>query len=331
MDAKKEFIESVIEELFFLEKKDRDKVCDLLYLKLREYDISRNTRKIIPFIDSNYKIINKFLSVKLLEGKSENTISKYGFDLKMYADYLNADIIHANAYDIRSFLFRYKEIRKVGNVTLDNMRKSISSFYGWLYEEGYIFQNPSRAVKQIKCIKKIEKPFTPVERELLKNACTCIRDLSLIEFLYASGLRVSEVSSMNIENIDFILRQAYVIGKGKKERRFYISEICANYLKEYLKTRRDMNPALFVSKTRPYNRLKKSAIENIVKKVGAAAGVDNVHPHRFRRTLATDLVKKNVPIQDVARILGHCDLRTTQVYVTLSDDSIKYNYDKVIE
>ena len=155
-------------------------------------------------------------------------------------------------------------------------------------------------------------------------------DLALSEFLYASGLRVSEAVSLNRDNIDFATREAYVVGKGNKERKFYLSEVCTEYLRQYLQSRTDSNPALFVGIKKPYSRIGKEGIEAALRRLGKKAGVDNVHPHRFRRTLATDLVKKNVPIQDVAAILGHADLRTTQVYVCLDQDTIKYHYNKAV-
>lgn len=210
------------------------------------------------------------------------------------------------------------------------MRKTISSFFSWMSDEGHISYNHAKALKRIKYTKTVKKPFSIVEREKLKNACTIHRDLALVEFLYASGLRVSEATSIDINNIDFISREATVVGKGSKERKFYLSEICIEYLKSYLNSRTDNNPSLFVSTKKPYNRLTKEGMESIVKRIGKKAGVENVHPHRFRRTLATDLVRKNVPIQDVAHILGHADLRTTQVYVSLDQESVKYNYNKAI-
>ena len=210
------------------------------------------------------------------------------------------------------------------------MRKTISTFFGWLHDEGLIGQNPARAVKQIKYDKIVRKPFTPVERERLKNACCQLRDLALTEFLYASGLRVSEVVSLDRTSIDFITREATVIGKGGKERRFYLSEVCAEYLRQYLNSRCDNNAALFVGTKSPYRRLTKEGVEYIVKDLGRRAGVSNVHPHRFRRTLATDLVRKGVPIQDVAQILGHSDLRTTQVYVALDQSTVKYHYSQAV-
>lgn len=165
-----------------------------------------------------------------------------------------------------------------------------------------------------------------MEREKLKNTCTSLRDLALTEFLYASGLRVSEVISLDRSSIDFVTRESTVIGKGGKERRFYLSEVCAEYLRQYLNSRTDNNAALFVSIKSPYKRLTKEGVEFIVKTLGKKAGISNVHPHRFRRTLATDLVRKGVPIQDVAQILGHSDLRTTQVYVALDQSTVKYHY-----
>lgn len=210
------------------------------------------------------------------------------------------------------------------------MRKTISAFFSWLHDEGIISQNPARAVKQIKYDKIVRKPFTPVEREKIKSACCLIRDLALSEFLYASGLRVSEVVSLDRTNIDFITREATVIGKGGKERRFYLSEVCAEYLRQYLNSRADNNTALFVAAKAPYKRLTKEGVEYIVKSLGQKAGVSNVHPHRFRRTLATDLVRKGVPIQDVAQILGHSDLRTTQVYVALDQSAVKYHYTQAV-
>lgn len=210
------------------------------------------------------------------------------------------------------------------------MRKTISTFFGWLHDEGLIGQNPARAVKQIKYDKIVRKPFSPVEREKLKNICTSLRDLALTEFLYASGLRVSEVISLDRSSIDFVTREATVIGKGGKERRFYLSEVCAEYLRQYLNSRIDNNAALFVSIKSPYKRLTKEGVEFIVKTLGKKAGISNVHPHRFRRTLATDLVRKGVPIQDVAQILGHSDLRTTQVYVALDQSTVKYHYSQAV-
>lgn len=271
-------------------------------------------------------LVRKFIATKKLEGKSERTLRRYQPELEKLVSFLDKKLFEVNPYDLRLYLSLYKEQRKISNRTLENMRKTISTFFGWLHDEGLIGQNPARAVKQIKYDKIVRKPFSPVEREKLKNTCTSLRDLALTEFLYASGLRVSEVISLDRSSIDFVTRESTVIGKGGKERRFYLSEVCAEYLRQYLNSRTDNNAALFVSIKSPYKRLTKEGVEFIVKTLGKKAGISNVHPHRFRRTLATDLVRKGVPIQDVAQILGHSDLRTTQVYVALDQSTVKYHY-----
>lgn len=330
MDVRTKIINNVLESLVGLETDVLQKVEHSLHIQLKDYEIQERCTEMIVHDDTNMGLLKKFLATKRLEGKSERTIEKYRPELENLIHFTNKKICDMNAYDLRLYLAVYKEKRNVSNRTLENMRKTISSFFGWLQSEGFIIYNPAKALNKIKYDKKYEKSFSPVEREKIKNVCTNPRDLALVEFLYTSGLRVSEVSSLNIDNIDFVSREATVIGKGGKERKFYISQICSLYLMEYIKNRNDENPALFVSIKHPFNRLSKSGIEAILKRIGKNANVDNVHPHRFRRTLATDLVKKNVPIQEVAEILGHCDLRTTQVYVCLDKESIKYHYNKVI-
>lgn len=330
MNAKVQIINDVLSSLKDFDQKTLDRIENILYVNFENYEVKEKCTQVVVHDNSNLGLIKKFIATKKLEGKSIRTLKKYQPELEMLHYFLGKDFHNLTTYDLRYYLAQYKEHRKISNRTLDNMRKTISSFFTWMYDEGYIIHNPAKALKQIKYTKTVKKPFTVIEREKLKNACSTKRDLALVEFLYASGLRVSEVASINIDNIDFISREATVVGKGSKERKFYLSEICVEYLKSYINSRTDRNNALFVSTKRPYNRLTKEGIESIVKRIGKKAGVSNVHPHRFRRTLATDLVRKNVPIQDVAHILGHADLRTTQVYVCLDQESVKYNYNKAI-
>lgn len=330
MDVKVQVINNVLSSLKDLDQNSLDKIENILYINFEKYEIKEKCTEVVVHDDSNLGLIKKFIATKKLEGKSVKTLKKYQPELEKLHYFLGKSFYKINIYDLRYFLAQYKEHRKISNRTLDNMRKTISSFFSWMSDEGHISYNPAKALKRIKYTKTVKKPFSIVEREKLKNACTIHRDLALVEFLYASGLRVSEAISIDINNIDFISREATVVGKGSKERKFYLSEICIEYLKSYLNSRTDNNPSLFVGTKRPYNRLTKEGIESIVKRIGKKAGVENVHPHRFRRTLATDLVRKNVPIQDVAHILGHADLRTTQVYVCLDQESVKYNYNKAI-
>lgn len=330
MDVRSKIVDQVLEALPELSADIREKIERTLLTSLQNYEVQERCTEVAIHDNTNMGLVRKFIATKKLEGKSERTLRRYQPELEKLVYFLDKKLYEVSPYDLRLYLSLYKEQRKISNRTLENMRKTISTFFGWLHDEGLIGQNPARAVKQIKYDKIVRKPFTPVERDRLKNACCQLRDLALTEFLYASGLRVSEVISLDRTSIDFVTREATVIGKGGKERRFYLSEVCAEYLRQYLNSRADDNTALFVGAKSPYRRLTKEGVEYIVKDLGQKAGVSNVHPHRFRRTLATDLVRKGVPIQDVAQILGHSDLRTTQVYVALDQSTVKYHYSQAV-
>ena len=330
MDVRAKIVDQVLESLPELSADIRDKIERTLLTSLQNYEVQERCTEVAIHDNTNMGLVRKFIATKKLEGKSERTLRRYQPELEKLVYFLDKKLYEVSSYDLRLYLSLYKEQRKISNRTLENMRKTISTFFGWLHDEGVITQNPARAVKQIKYDKIVRKPFSAVDREKLKNACCQLRDLALTEFLYASGLRVSEVISLVRSSIDFITRVATVIGKGGKERRFYLSEVCAEYLRQYLNSRYDDNVALFVGTKSPYRRLTKEGVEYIVKDLGKKAGVSNVHPHRFRRTLATDLVRKGVPIQDVAQILGHSDLRTTQVYVALDQSTVKYHYSQAV-
>lgn len=330
MDVRSKIVDQVLESLPELSADLRDKIERTLLTSLQNYEVQERCTEVAIHDNTNMGLVRKFIATKKLEGKSERTLRRYQPELEKLVYFLDKKLYEVSSYDLRLYLSLYKEQRKISNRTLENMRKTISTFFGWLHDEGLIGQNPARAVKQIKYDKIVRKPFTPVEREKIKSACSQLRDLALSEFLYASGLRVSEVVSLDRTSIDFVTREATVIGKGGKERRFYLSEVCAEYLRQYLNSRCDDNAALFVGTKSPYRRLTKEGVEYIVKDLGQKAGVSNVHPHRFRRTLATDLVRKGVPIQDVAQILGHSDLRTTQVYVALDQSTVKYHYSQAV-
>ena len=330
VDARTEIIDKVLAALAGVEQEVLEKVERTLCIELQEYEVFKRTTEIVPHDNTNLGLVRKFIATKRLEGKSERTLKKYQPELEKMVDFLNKKLYEVDTYDLRLYLALYKDKRKITNRTLDNIRKTISSFFGWMHDEGLVGRNPAKALKQIKYEKIVRKPFSAVERDKIKNACKNERDLALTEFLYASGLRVSEVISLNRNSIDFITREATVIGKGGKERKFYLSPICSEYIACYLRTRTDNNEALFVSTKAPNTRLTKEGVELIVKTIGYRSGVDNVHPHRFRRTLATDLVRKGVPIQDVAKILGHSDLRTTQVYVSLDQETVRYHYNMAV-
>lgn len=301
-------------------------VQDALVIQLGSYELQERTTEIATIDTTPDSMLSKFIATKRIEGKSESTLQRYHDACYMMIHTLCKPLYEITTYDLRFYLAYYKSQRNVGNRTLDGIRRCFSSFFSWLAAEGLIGRNPCAALAQIKYSKVIKKPYTGPEMERLKQACTSIRDLALLEFLYASGCRVSEVVHLNRADINFLSRNAIVLGKGNKERTVYLTPVALMHLSDYLNSRKDNNPALFVGLKSPYDRLSKAGIETALKTIGKRAGIENVHPHRYRRTLATNLLDRGANIQDVAAILGHADLKTTQVYCYISQHNVQAAY-----
>lgn len=311
-----------------LDKEQEQQLETTLFIELNEYDVSERCTDLVKIDDKPFALLRRFIATKRLEGRSENTILQYQLHLGKMIIAISKDLDKITTYDIRFYLADYKEKRKVSNLTLDNMRRCISSFFNWLNNEGYIRRNPSAAVKKISYEKTVKKPYSHEELEKLRWKCDNLRDLAMVEFLYASGCRVSEVAALNINDIDFISRTAIVLGKGNKQRTIYLTESAALHLNNYLIDRKDCNPALFVSLKSPYKRIGKNGIEAMLRRLGQSAGISKVHPHRYRRTLATNMLDRGAHIQDVQKILGHEDIRTTEIYCYVTDSNIRYAYNK---
>lgn len=303
-------------------------VQDSLTLQLNAYEIQERTTEIATIDNTPDSMLAKFLATKRIEGKSEATIRRYRDACYMMIHTLCRPLHEITTYDLRYYLADYKRQRKVSNRTLDGIRRCFSSFFNWLAAEGLIGHNPCAALSQIKYTKVVKKPYSAPDMERLKRACTSLRDLALLEFLYASGCRVSEVVHLNRSDINYLTREAIVLGKGNKERTIYLTPVALMHLTDYLNTRTDSNPCLFASLKAPHERLSKAGIETALKIIGKRAGVENVHPHRYRRTLATNLLDRGANIQDVAAILGHADLKTTQVYCYISQQNVQAAYRK---
>lgn len=299
-----------------------------LIMKLHDYELQPRTTDLSLIDDTPDALLKRFLATKKLEGKSDSTLIRYHDTCYMMIHALQKPLSDIDTADLRYYLAMYQSQRNVSNRTLDGMRRCFSSFFGWLSAEGLIGRNPCAALSQIKYAKVVKKPYSPQEMERLKRACTSIRDLALLEFLYASGCRVSEIVRLNRSDINFLGRDAIVLGKGNKERTIYLTPVALMHLSDYLNTRTDNNPCLFASLKAPHNRLSKAGIETALKIIGKRAGVENVHPHRYRRTLATNLLDRGANIQDVAAILGHADLKTTQVYCYISQQNVRASYEK---
>lgn len=303
-----------------------DTIQDILIITLNDYEIQERCTDLVPQDSSAEKFLKRFIATKKVEGIAMNTLRRYYDENNRLIQFLNKPIMDITTDDIRFYLSHRRETKKVSNRTLDGMRRCFSSFFSWLSAEHLIPHNPCAALKQIKYKKTVKKPFSATELEKLRRTCDNLRDLAMIDFLYSTGCRVSEVARLDITDVDFDNSEVHVLGKGNKERIVYLSPVAMMNLQEYLNSRSDENMALFLGKGS--RRIGKNGIEALLKRLGDKANVQNVHPHRFRRTLATNLLDRGMNIQDVASILGHADLKTTQIYCYISQCNVKNAYQK---
>lgn len=310
-----------------IKKKELDYLENVLVEEFRDVQIKKESTELTEYNDSLKKLKDTFLATLIVENKSNRTIEQYNLHLTQFVDYFTGkEAKDIDATDIRGFLYAYKQSRGISNLSLNNKRSAISSFFSWLADEEYIDKDPTRKIKKIKVTKKKKKAFTADEMERMRIACKDIRDRALIEMLASTGCRVSELSSIKLNDIDFIRKKVRIIGKGDKERTVFISDQAMIYLNRYLEARQDNNISLFVSKRHPYDQLRKDGIERIVRDLGKSCNV-YAHPHKFRRTLCTQLIKRGMPLQDVAILLGHADINMTAgTYYDASDDMIEYEY-----
>jgi Site-specific recombinase XerD len=299
-----------------------------LYMVLQEYELTERCTELMDVDKSYIHYLQLFLARKKTEGKSENTLELYKMHLTNLLQNLNMPIDKITENDLFVYLAKYKKERGVSNAYLDNIRLVFSSFFGWLNAKGYISKNPTMGLEPIKVEKRIKKPLSDEELEKLRRTCEQERDLALLEFLYSTGVRVSELVALNRQDIDFYGKNVIVYGKGSKERETYLTATSCMHLKAYLDSRQDTNEALFVSNKKPYERLSVAGVEGVLKKLGKSAGVEKVHPHRFRRTMATNALKKGMPLEEVKELLGHTKLDTTMIYCTVNKENVKHSHQK---
>lgn len=274
--------------------------------------------------------LEDFLISKALEGKSSNTVERYRYELQRLLSYVNKAVSDITDGDISNYMRVYKAIRQISNQTLKNVRAVYSGFFAWLRDRDRIRKNPMALVEDIKVEKKLKKPFTDEEREMLLRNCETLRDKAMMEFLYSTAVRVSELAALNKKDIRWTTKDLTVFGKGAKERTVYLNDRTNMYMKEYLEARTDDNEALFVSIRGPHERLTMRGIEDIIKRTGKRAGVEKAHPHRFRRTAATNALNRGMPVQEVAQLLGHAKLETTMVYCSVDQAGVKYHHQKYL-
>jgi site-specific recombinase XerD len=319
--------------MLMVDKIDEGQMADLkmaLYMALEEYEIVERTTELME-IDKGYiQYLQMFLARKKMEGKSEGTLEQYTLHLGKMLQTLNLPVDKITENDLLCYLARYKKNNNVSNVYLDNIRLVFSSFFTWLNAKGYIPKNPTMGLEPIKVEKRIKKPLADEDLEKLRRICERERDLALIEFLYSTGVRVSELTALNRQDIDFYGKTVIVYGKGSKERETYLTATSCLHLKAYLDSRADENEALFVSTKSPHERMTVAGVEKVLKRLGEAAGVEKVHPHRFRRTMATNVLKKGMPLEEVKELLGHTKLDTTMIYCTVSKENVKHSHQRLM-
>lgn len=281
-------------------------------------------------VDDGRNYIDDFIAAKRIEGRSEKTLEYYKSVIEKTVESIGKTVKHITTDDLRKYLSDYQEKKGSSKVTIDNMRRILSSFFGWLEDEELIIKSPVRRIHKVKASKVIKETYTDEELEKMRDSCDEIRDVALIDFLASTGMRVGELVQLNIEDIDFEERECTVLGKGDKERIVYFDVRSKIHLKQYIESRRDENPALFVSLNAPHERLEIGGVESRLRKIGNDLGIDNVHPHRFRRTLATVAIDKGMPIEQLQQLLGHQRIDTTLQYAMVKQSNVKIAHRKYI-
>ena len=278
----------------------------------------------------NEHLLNSFISAKKIEGCSDKTLAYYRNTIDRLLVVLSVAICHITTTDIRSYLSEYQEEHQSSKVTIDNMRRIFSSFFSWLEDEDYIAKSPVRRIHKVKTDSLVKEVLSDEQLEQLRDSCTNKRDLALIDILSSTGIRVGELVKLNRDDIDFHERQCVVFGKGNKERIVYFNARTKLHLQQYLDARIDNNPALFVSLHSPYTRLTISGVEVRIRKMGQSLSMTKVHPHKFRRTLATMAIDKGMPIEQVQRLLGHVRIDTTLHYAIVNQNNVKLAHKKYL-
>ena len=293
---------------------------------LCSYDIQRRETAVRCVDQNGPDYLRTYLETIRQNGKSEGTIDQYRLHISRMLAYIGKDVQQIEDDDLIDYLHRYKQIRQVSGRYLNNLRLVFNSFFRWLQRRKVILRNPVDGLEPIKYRQTVKKPLSPEELEKVRCACEQERDLAIVEFLYSSAVRVSELTRLNRDDIRWESDDVMVLGKGNKEREVYLNARAHLHLRQYLDSREDDNSALFVTARAPHERLTRAGVEYIIAGLGRAAGVENVHPHRFRRTAATDLLRMGMPIEQVQELLGHVKIETTRIYCTVTREQVRASH-----
>ena len=329
---KKQFIADIIQSMLpYLDNSQLEHLQQVLETKLTEIEITATDKPSEIIVENENETLKvSFISAKRIEGCSEKTLSYYENTISVTLSQINKNIKQLTTDDVRLYLTEYQELHNSSRVTIDNIRRILSSFFSWLEDEGYIFKSPIRRIHKVKTDKVIKETYTDEELETLRDNSPTIRDLAMIDMLASTGMRIGEMVLLNKADINFAERECKVLGKGNKERIVYFDARTKLHLQQYLTSRADKNEALFVSLRKPCERITIGGIESRLRKLGQNLNIHKVHPHKFRRTLATMAIDKGMPIEQLQRLLGHQRIDTTLQYAMVKQSNVKLAHKKFI-
>lgn len=311
----------------YLDNAQLQKLQEILGHSLYNYEIFG---KVAEIEDDSQKLIDAFVYAKRIEGCSEKTLKYYRTTIEALTEAIDKGVCHMQTDDLRAYLTNYQKKHGSSRVTIDNIRRILSSFFSWLEDEDYILKSPVRRIHKVKTVTNIKETYTDEELEKMRDNCIELRDLAIIDMLTSTGMRVGEMVLLNKADIDFNERECVVFGKGDKERVVYFDARTKIHLKNYIDSRTDEDPALFVTLRYPYTRITIGGIESRLRKMGKDLEIEKVHPHKFRRTLATMAIDKGMPIEQLQQLLGHKRIDTTLQYAMVKQSNVKQAHRKFI-
>ena len=329
---KEEFVNDVLRDMLaYLDNGQAEQLRRVLNYNLSGFEIQRNEKSdTVTTGEENSRLTSAFLSAKKIEGCSEKSLTYYRKTIEAMTEKIGKGITHITTNDLRSYLTDYQAERKSSKVTIDNIRRILSSFFSWLEDEDYILKSPVRRIHKVKTATTIKETYTDEALETMRDNCETLRDLAMIDMLASTGMRVGELVLLNRDDINFEERECVVFGKGSKERMVYFDARTKIHLQNYLAQRTDSNSALFVSLKAPYDRLQIGGVETRLRELGKRLSLPRVHPHKFRRTLATMAIDKGMPVEQLQRLLGHQRIDTTLQYAMVKQSNVKIAHRKYI-
>ena len=325
---KQQIIESIIQQMLqHLDNVQLQRLKSVLEHELFDCEIKTQTKR---DEDDGNQLLDSFITAKRIEGCSEKTLKYYRTTIENMIEAVGKSVRHIQTEDLRTYLTNYQQKNSPSRVTIDNIRRILSSFFSWLEDEDYIIKSPVRRIHKVKTATNVKETYTDEDLEKMRDNCVELRDLAIIDMLASTGMRIGEMVLLNKADIDFNERECVVFGKGDKERVVYFDARTKIHLRNYINSRTDENPALFVTLRSPFERIKIGGIETRLRKMGKELEIEKVHPHKFRRTLATMAIDKGMPIEQLQQLLGHKRIDTTLQYAMVKQSNVKQAHRKYI-